>query len=162
MKPPLSFFLALATALTLGCSSNGSSSTEEAPQITVSEDGVVRLVINAGDQMSYDKELLYAKANTPVELTLNHTGRLPKEAMGHNFIILKPGTDAAEFAGRAVAAGANDFIPEGDQIIAHTKMLGGGESDTITFSAPAAGTYEFMCSFPGHFGLMRGKFIVIE
>ena len=47
-----------------------------------------------------------------------------------------------------------------DKFIAHTKMLGGGESDTIEFDAPAPGTYTFMCTFPGHYALMQGKFIV--
>ena len=45
-------------------------------------------------------------------------------------------------------------------MIAHTDMVGGGESSTITFTAPAAGEYPYICSFPGHFGLMTGKLIV--
>ena len=44
--------------------------------------------------------------------------------------------------------------------LAYTKMLGGGESDTITFDAPEPGTYIFICSFPGHYQLMMGEFIV--
>jgi azurin len=39
-------------------------------------------------------------------------------------------------------------------------MIGGGESDTITFDAPEAGTYVFLCTFPGHYQVMRGEFIV--
>ena len=39
-------------------------------------------------------------------------------------------------------------------------MIGGGESDTITFDAPEPGTYIFICSFPGHYQLMMGEFIV--
>ena len=39
-------------------------------------------------------------------------------------------------------------------------MIGGGQTTSITFTAPAAGTYDFICSFPGHSGLMKGKFIV--
>ena len=159
------FFCLLTLGLTLfSCSTSGSTSTTEegdtASKANVSDDGIIRLVINGNDQMSYDKEFLYAKAGATVELTLNHTGELPKEAMGHNLVILKPGTDIVAFAGKAVSAASNDFIPEGDEIIAYTKMLGGGESDTITFEAPGAGAYEFVCTFPGHFGLMKGKFIV--
>lgn len=155
----------VAIIVCLSCSNSNSSSNEEketteSSQVSVSEDGIIRLVINGNDQMSYDKEVLYAKAGVTVELTLNHVGELPKEAMGHNIVILKPGTDIVTFAGKAVSAASNDFIPEGDEIIAYTKMLGGGESDTITFTAPESGEYEFVCSFPGHFGLMKGKFIV--
>jgi azurin len=39
-------------------------------------------------------------------------------------------------------------------------MLGGGETTTIAFTAPAAGTYDYICSFPGHYGMMKGKLIV--
>ena len=39
-------------------------------------------------------------------------------------------------------------------------MLGGGEETTIEFEAPAKGEYTFICSFPGHYALMNGKFIV--
>jgi len=160
-----SFFCFIVIGLTaVNCSSSSSNSTNDVAatesKTTVSDDGVIRLVINGNDQMSYDKEVLYAKAGATVELTLNHVGELPKEAMGHNLVILKPETDIVSFAGKAVSASSNDFIPEGDEIIAYTKMLGGGESDTITFEAPEAGEYKFMCSFPGHFGLMQGKFIV--
>ena len=51
-------------------------------------------------------------------------------------------------------------ISKGDEVIVHTKMLGGGESDTITFIAPENGFYTYICSFPGHWGLMKGKLIV--
>ena len=39
-------------------------------------------------------------------------------------------------------------------------MIGGGESVTIEFDAPEAGTYDFLCTFPAHFAMMKGKFIV--
>ena len=45
-------------------------------------------------------------------------------------------------------------------MIAHTDLIGGGQVTSIEFDAPDAGTYEFLCSFPGHSGLMKGKFIV--
>ena len=44
-------------------------------------------------------------------------------------------------------------------VIAHTKLLGPGESDEITFKVPDAGVYDFICTFPGHFGTMRGKIV---
>ena len=42
-------------------------------------------------------------------------------------------------------------------VIAFTKLLGPDESDTITFTAPKeSGAYEYVCTFPGHFAMMRG------
>ena len=54
----------------------------------------------------------------------------------------------------------NTKLREGDEVIVYTKLLGGGESDTITFDAPEKGYYTFLCTFPGHWGLMKGKLVV--
>lgn len=121
----------------------------------------VTLTLEGGDDMRFNKKQFKVSAGSTVTLTLTHTGKMTKEAMGHNFVLLKPGTSIQKFGAEAVKFKDNDYIPENsDQIIAHTKLLGGGESDTIVFQAPAKGTYEFMCSFPGHYALMKGKFIV--
>ena len=65
----------------------------------------------------------------------------------------------ASFAQAAIQARDNDYIPA-DGFIIHTDLLGGGEETTIEFEAPEIGEYTFICSFPGHFALMNGKFIV--
>ena len=138
-----------------------STAEKEVPAPEAStENEVIKLVINSNDQMRFDKEELRVKAGATVELTLNHTGQLPKESMGHNLVILKLGTDITSFARKAIPAKDSEYIPEGDEIIAHTKLLAGGESTTISFTAPDKGTYDFICSFPGHYALMKGKFIV--
>ncbi|WP_198675019.1 plastocyanin/azurin family copper-binding protein [Aliidiomarina taiwanensis] len=58
----------------------------------------------------------------------------------------------------------NDYLPEDQsKVIAATKIIGGGESTTITFSTSGlekGGDYTFFCSFPGHWAIMQGKFIV--
>ncbi|MDN5213167.1 azurin [Fulvivirgaceae bacterium BMA12] len=136
------------------------SEQEVAESSESTENGLITLVINGNDQMRFDKEELRAKAGATVELTLNHTGQLPKQSMGHNLVILKLGTDIPSFGQKAFAAQDNEYIPEGDEVIAHTALIGGGETTTITFTAPAKGTYDFICSFPGHYALMKGKFIV--
>ncbi|HRQ49502.1 MAG TPA: azurin [Agriterribacter sp.] len=122
----------------------------------------VTLEITGDDVMKFDKAELRAKAGQKVTLTLHHSGKLAKEAMGHNVVILKAGTDVAAFAAKAVGAKDNDYFPESEaaSVIAHTKLIGGGESTTIEFTAPEAGTYPFICSFPGHYGFMKGDFIV--
>ena len=111
--------------------------------------------------MKFNKSEIRVKAGQKVTITLKHVGKLDKKVMGHNLVILKADADLVDFATKATGATNNEYIPEGtDAVIAHTKLLGGGESDTITFEAPAAGTYNFLCSFPGHFAAMQGKFIV--
>ena len=118
------------------------------------------LVINSNDQMLFDKSILKAKAGEEVNLILNHTGKIGKEFMGHNFVLLKNDVDVDDFAQAAMLAKENEYIPDGDDTIAYTSMIGGGESDQISFTVNNPGTYVFLCTFPGHYQIMRGEFIV--
>ncbi|MGI9527692.1 MAG: azurin [Weeksellaceae bacterium] len=125
------------------------------------ENGEATLEIAGTDDMKFTKNELKVPAGSKVTLTLKHEGKLPKESMGHNWVLLKQGTNIQDFAMDAMKAVETDYVPTGSAaVIAHTKVIGGGESVTITFDAPAAGTYDFICSFPGHYGSMQGKFIV--
>ncbi|MEM6879410.1 MAG: plastocyanin/azurin family copper-binding protein, partial [Bacteroidota bacterium] len=108
----------------------------------------------------YDKSLLRVKEGQQVTLVLTHTGEMSKSLMGHNFVLLKKGTDIDRFAAEAQLAVSTDYIPESDAIIAHTEMIGGGETTRVVFDAPAKGSYDYICTFPAHYGLMRGKFLV--
>ncbi len=119
------------------------------------------VVIEGNDQMRFNLSEIKVKAGETVTLTLKHTGKLPKAAMGHNWVLLAAGTDVKAFATEAMKARDNEYIPEGsDLVLAHTALIGGGEEVTIEFTAPAAGEYDFICSFPGHYALMKGKLIV--
>ncbi len=118
------------------------------------------LVLNSNDQMLFDKSVLKAKAGEEVNLLLNHTGQISKEFMGHNFVLLKNGVDVDDFAQAAMLAKESEYIPAGDDTIAYTSMIGGGESDQISFTVDEPGTYVFLCTFPGHYQIMRGEFIV--
>ena len=124
-------------------------------------DKVCKLDINSTDQMSFDKkELAVAADCTSVELTLHHTGKLAVAQMGHNWVLTKT-ADAQAVANDGLAAGvANDHIKKGDaRVIAHTKLIGGGQTTSVTFPTSAltkGGAYTFFCSFPGHIALMKG------
>ena len=121
----------------------------------------IKITLNGNDKMQYDLSEINVEEGQTVVLTLHHTGTMPKASMGHNFVLLKQGTDMAKFEAEAAKAQKEDYIPtDTSEIIAHTKLIGGGESDTITFKAPAKGTYDYMCSFPGHYSVMKGKFNV--
>ena len=118
------------------------------------------IIINSNDMMKFDQNELRVFEGQKITLTLNHTGKMSKEIMGHNFVLLKKKTNLSDFAQRAMLARENEYIPKGDETIAYTKMIGGGESDTITFTAPEKGSYTYICTFPGHYGLMKGVLIV--
>jgi len=117
--------------------------------------------LSSNDQMQFDKTELHTKAGQEVTLTLSHSGQMPKTAMGHNFVLLAEGVDIPTFAEKAVEAADHGYVPQDDKdVLAFTDVIGGGESATVTFTAPVAGTYDFICSFPGHYAIMKGKFIV--
>ncbi len=135
--------------------------TTSQPQKQVEADDN-NVVISGNDMMKFDKTEIRVKAGKKVKLTLRHTGKMDKKVMGHNFVLLKKGVDLVAFGNQAVMAHDTEFIPadaQGD-VIAHTKLIGGGETTYIEFDAPEVGEYQFLCSFPGHFGMMKGKFIV--
>ncbi|MEM8528042.1 MAG: azurin [Bacteroidota bacterium] len=120
----------------------------------------VTIELGAGDDMQYDTKLIKVKEGQVITVNLTHKGVMEEKMMGHNFVLLKQYTDVADFAAKATAAHENEYIPKSDNIIAYTEMIGGGESTSVTFDAPEKGVYDFICSFPGHYGLMNGKLIV--
>lgn len=139
------------------------TSTTETPSVTetsTSESTAFTLTIEGNDQMQFNKTELRVPVGEPVELTLKHVGKMAKEVMGHNFVLLDVGVDFNTFATEASTAKDNDYIPEDTSgIIVHTGMLGGGESETVEFTINEAGTYDFLCSFPGHYAMMKGVLI---
>ena len=132
-------------------------SSENIPTINPDD---FKIILNSFDNMIYDKNKIEVNSGKNIVLTLNHKGKVSKEFMGHNFVLLKKGVNVDEYARKAVLAKSNDYIPNSDETIAYTKMLGGGESTTISFSTPEAGIYTYICSFPGHYMMMRGELIV--
>ncbi len=159
------FMLALSTSLMVACGGGESSSSDstaktEEPAAPAIPDAI-ELAIEGNDAMKYNVDRLEAVEGQEVTLTLTHTGKLAKAAMGHNWVLLAKGTDVAAFGTAAMTATETDYIPADmeDAIVAHTSMVGGGETTSVTFTAPASGVYDFICSFPGHSALMKGTFV---
>ncbi|RTZ47997.1 azurin [Candidimonas sp. SYP-B2681] len=117
--------------------------------------------IEANDAMQFNtKEMTIDKSCTKYTVHLKHTGKLPKAAMGHNWVLTKT-ADKQGVATDGMSAGLDkDYVkPDDARVIAHTKVIGGGETDSVTFdtSKLAAGEdYTFFCSFPGHWAVMTG------
>lgn len=105
-------------------------------------------------------------AGTGEQLTVRLTtiSNLPPSAMSHNWVLLEQETEVKSFINASAKARANDFIaPEmKDQVLQNTGLAGGGETVSVSFSAPEqTGDYEYVCSFPGHFAAgMRGTLTV--
>lgn len=155
MKTTLKRFVltAIFAALSVAVSPTGYAAAEKSRVIEVT----------GSDAMKFNVSEITAKPGEALGVKLTNIGSLPKAAMSHNWVLLKPMTDAeiAKFATAAMSK-APEYLPEDKSgILAHTKMLGAKETDTIEFKAPTEpGEYPFVCTFPGHYALMKGKLIV--
>jgi len=117
--------------------------------------------VDANDAMQFNtKSITVPKTCKTFEVTLKHTGKLPVTAMGHNWVLSTAADEAGVIADGAKAGAANSYEkPDDSRIIAHTKLIGGGESDTTKFDVSklkAGENYAFYCTFPGHAALMKG------
>ncbi len=151
----LSSFLLLA-----GCGKKESAESAAA----AAPSGPKTFELTANDTMKYSVTRLEVSAGEDVKVVLTNIGTQPKQVMGHNWVLLKMGSDPAAFANAAVTHQAQDYFPTelSGEVIAHTRLLGPRESDTITFKAPAEpGEYPFLCTFPAHYLTgMKGVLVV--
>lgn len=114
------------------------------------------------ERLLFTKDTLTAKAGQPVKLIFSNP-----DATEHNFLILAKGTPIQEI-GEAANAMATDpeaakkhYLPDDKRILHATKMLKQGETQTLRFAAPTEpGNYPFLCTFPGHWTIMKGILVV--
>lgn len=161
----LPFFAALA--LLAGCSkpaetsAGGNAAAATAPAAAT---GPRTINIQANDTMKYDVTSIEAKPGEEIKVVLTNVGVVPKEAMGHNWVLLKAGTDAMAFVTASAAAKDTGYVPAAmkDQVLAHIEQLGPKQSGEVTFKAPTEpGEYQYLCTFPGHFQVgMKGTLTV--
>lgn len=149
MKPKNSLLFAA-----LGCAAFLSSFTgcSPAPQTPPKE-----ITVQADDKMRFDVTAFEARPGQRIQITFKNIGTTPKFSMGHNLVVLdKQITEQniqAKFLDPAATEAAHDYVPQNDKnVLAHTKLLGPNETDTVTFTAPQVpGQYLYVCSFPGHY-----------
>ena len=146
MKPAQTLLTALGCALLI--SVNACSRGPEAPPKEVQ--------IQADDKMRFDVTAFEAKPGQAISVVLKNVGTTPKFSMGHNFVLLDRTMNASnvmKFLDAASNDAAHDYVPpRSKEVLAHSKLLGPGESETVTFTAPyVPGDYLYVCSFPGHY-----------
>ena len=127
-----------------------------APAAAIAE---ITIKPDLANPLAYDTKEFKVKAGQKVKLTFNNTH--PAVPQPHNIVIAKPGSkDKLLGLAMAMAAApdgmAKGFIPESPDILFHTKLLQPNTSETLEFTAPAAGEYPYLCTFPGHGIIMNG------
>jgi azurin len=146
---------------------NNSKESSPAENAEISVPGIEKLEftdsvqLKANDNMRFDRELFRIRAGKKISLIFKNTGAKTAASMSHNVVILKNGVDIADFADIAHNAKTEQYVPSSldSLIIAHTRLVSGGDSDQVEFIIPKPGVYDFICSFPGHWGTMQGKIV---
>jgi len=162
MKFRMLFTSALVAMLAFGCAKK-ETATAAASAAPAEKSGARVIEITGNDSMKYNLTSIEVAVGEEITIKLINVGTMPKQAMGHNLVVLKAGSDANAFSMAAASASATDYIPASlnDQVVDHTKMLGPKESDSITLTFSEAGEYPFICSFPAHFQVgMKGVITV--
>lgn len=123
------------------------------------------VVVEGNDAMQFNiNSISVPKSCKQFTVKLVHTGKLAKAAMGHNWVLTKAADEQAVAADGFPAGLANQYVKAGDaRVIAHSKVIGGGETDSVTFPVSklkAGENYAFFCSFPGHSFMMRGTLAI--
>jgi azurin len=117
-----------------------------------------------GDGTRYRPAEIEARAGEQLRVVMTYTGQMAKSSVAHNFILLKKGTNARDFAEKFATIEEPDFAAAGvqDRVIASTNLVGADETAKVTFDVPPErGEYPFVCTFKGHYRLgMRGQLVV--
>lgn len=124
-----------------------------------------KATVESTDAMQFTtKALTVPAACKQFTVTLKHAGKLPKTVMGHNFVLGKTADINGINTDGMKAGVAQNFVKPGDaRVIASSKVIGGGESTTITIPVgklKAGESYTYICSFPGHASIMRGTLVL--
>lgn len=161
-------FIGMFSCLALFLASCGGNNQAEAQakaqtkEKAAKSDEVTEIVIQPVDnEMKYAKTEFTVKAGTKVRVVMDNIAT--SEAMHHNVVIMKPGTDKQEIGMAALQAGeAKGYIPDKEAILFYTPMSAPGEKQSVEFTAPAPGDYPYICTFPGHWATMQGVMHVVK
>ena len=114
------------------------------------------------DMMKFDKKIInienYCKS---FKIFLKHTGKLQKNVMGHNLVIVKTKDFEMVTSKINMSHGFEEgFLPDLNEVLFKSPIIGAGgetilELDTEKFRKDV--NYTFFCSFPGHFVIMKGE-----
>ena len=115
-------------------------------------------IASVGDTMFFDKKTLTVPTGAEVHLTLKNNGKLA--VMQHNWVLVKKGTEAKVALGGMEKAQDAGYVVPSDDVLAYTPLAPPQQTVEVTFTAPAPGDYPYICTFPGHYVMMKGVLTV--
>jgi azurin len=131
-----------------------------APTATPAPSGQPVSIGTKGGEWQFDTDTLEVAAGQDIVLTFHNNAK----TTAHNWVLVSGGDDVATAVNTAgeQAGEAAGYISDDARIIARTTgLVKGGQTESVAFTAPAAGTYTYLCTFPGHLELgMKGVLTV--
>jgi len=123
--------------------------------------GFEQNISTVGNTMAYDVTTFTVKTGEKVHVILKNNGDNP--AMQHNWVLVKPGAEAAVATAGMEAGVPAGYVKAGDaNVLAATPLSQPGATVEVTFTAPAKGSYPYICTFPGHYQAMKGTLTVTD
>jgi len=153
--PPSATATAVAPAATPQAPSTPSVTASAVP---VAAKKVELEIASVGDTMFFDKKTLTVATGDLVHLTLKNNGKLA--VMQHNWVLVKKGTEAKVALGGMEKAQDAGYVVPSDDVLAYTPLAPPQKTVEVTFTAPAPGDYPYICTFPGHYVVMKGVLTV--
>lgn len=119
------------------------------------------IIIATRPGLIFDQTKITVKAGSKIKLTFSNN-----DDMLHNIVLVKPGK-ADEVGNEAVNMGLEGpkihYVPKSDNVIAHTKLVTPGTSETIYFECPKVpDNYVLVCTYPGHYASMQCALVVVN
>ncbi len=117
-------------------------------------------IASVANTMAYDKTTLSVPAGAEVHLSFKNNAT--SSVLSHNWVLVNPGTEASvAAAGLKLGETAGYLDVRDHDVLANTPMAKPGEATDVTFTAPAQpGKYPYICTFPGHYMMMKGVLTV--
>jgi azurin len=139
-------------------SNNQNEATRPSAVVDHPTEFTIRALGNTMPEMAFDVRELRINAGKTITINLINEGE--NEAMIHNFVVVYAGY-AEQVAGRGVSHKDNSYVEPGDQaVLAVSPLVQPLESAQFTFTIKEKGTYQFVCTYPGHYSRMMGNLIV--
>ncbi|MEX0772668.1 MAG: plastocyanin/azurin family copper-binding protein [Balneolales bacterium] len=114
---------------------------------------------SAGNEMLFDRDLIRVRPDLPVRIILINSATM--NVMKHNFLIVNS-SSVEEVGQAALDAAETGYVPDTPDVLLASELTDPGETIEFEFMPPEVGTYEFVCTYPGHYTTMRGMFLVEE
>ena len=123
--------------------------------------GDALIVQAAPNTLQFSPKELRVKAGSKVRLIFQNP-----DLMQHNFVLLAPGAaeEVGALADKLAAQPdglARGYLPDSKKILQATPLVQPKQKAELNFTAPTVpGNYPYICTFPGHWRIMRGVLVV--